>query len=405
MSVTSNDFDEQEQEAIKNFRKYLMIPSVHPNINYDKCVEFLQEQADDIGLPCDMYTAVQGKPIVIITWLGTRPELPAVMLNSHMDVVPVYEDKWTHKPFDADMDDEGNIYARGSQDMKNVGIQYLEAIKRLKGLSVKLKRTIHVTFVPDEEIGGEDGMGKFVESDYFKKLNIGVAFDESMASSNDDFITFFGERSTWVFHIHCTGIVGHASNLVDNTAAQKLQFVINKLLNFRESERGKLKTDKNLIISDVTSINLTQIKGGIQANVIPPEFIATFDCRVPVTVDHNEWANTIEQWCKEAGEGVWVEYELKQPRVPVTLLNHSNPYWGALKTAAEELGIKLRTIICPGSTDAKYIRRVGLPAFGFSPMNNTPLLLHGHDEYLNVNVFLRGITIYCKIIETVGNIE
>ncbi|KAI4470851.1 aminoacylase-1 [Holotrichia oblita] len=363
MSVTSNDFDEQEQEAIKNFRKYLMIPSVHPNINYDKCVEFLQEQADDIGLPCDMYTAVQGKPIVIITWLGTRPELPAVMLNSHMDVVPVYEDKWTHKPFDADMDDEGNIYARGSQDMKNVGIQYLEAIKRLKGLSVKLKRTIHVTFVPDEEIGGEDGMGKFVESDYFKKLNIGVAFDES--------------------------IVGHASNLVDNTAAQKLQFVINKLLNFRESERHKFDSNK----------------GGIQANVIPPEFIATFDCRVPVTVDHNEWANTIEQWCKEAGEGVWVEYELKQPRVPVTLLNHSNPYWGALKTAAEELGIKLRTIICPGSTDAKYIRRVGLPAFGFSPMNNTPLLLHGHDEYLNVNVFLRGITIYCKIIETVGNIE
>ncbi|KAI4470844.1 aminoacylase-1 [Holotrichia oblita] len=349
MSVTSNDFDEQEQEAIKNFRKYLMIPSVHPNINYDKCVEFLQEQADDIGLPCDMYTAVQGKPIVIITWLGTRPELPAVMLNSHMDVVPVYEDKWTHKPFDADMDDEGNIYARGSQDMKNVGIQYLEAIKRLKGLSVKLKRTIHVTFVPDEEIGGEDGMGKFVESDYFKKLNIGVAFDESMASSNDDFITF--------------------------------------------------------LESVVLGINLTQIKGGIQANVIPPEFIATFDCRVPVTVDHNEWANTIEQWCKEAGEGVWVEYELKQPRVPVTLLNHSNPYWGALKTAAEELGIKLRTIICPGSTDAKYIRRVGLPAFGFSPMNNTPLLLHGHDEYLNVNVFLRGITIYCKIIETVGNIE
>lgn len=30
------------------------------------------------------------KPIVIITWKGTNPELPSLMLNSHMDVVPVF---------------------------------------------------------------------------------------------------------------------------------------------------------------------------------------------------------------------------------------------------------------------------------------------------------------------------
>lgn len=31
-----------------------------------------------------------GKPIVVITWLGQKPELPSILLNSHMDVVPVY---------------------------------------------------------------------------------------------------------------------------------------------------------------------------------------------------------------------------------------------------------------------------------------------------------------------------
>lgn len=88
------------------------------------------------------------KPIVVMTWEGTQPALPSILLNSHMDVVPVFEDKWTHKPFSAHIDEHNNIYARGTQDMKCVGIQYLEAIRRLKEKGVALKRTIHISFAP-----------------------------------------------------------------------------------------------------------------------------------------------------------------------------------------------------------------------------------------------------------------
>lgn len=28
---------------------------------------------------------------MVITWLGTEPEKPSILLNSHMDVVPVFE--------------------------------------------------------------------------------------------------------------------------------------------------------------------------------------------------------------------------------------------------------------------------------------------------------------------------
>lgn len=59
----------------------------------------------------------------------------------------VLQDKWTHKPFAADIEN-GKIYARGTQDMKCVGIQYLEAIRYLKEEGVRLKRTIHISFVP-----------------------------------------------------------------------------------------------------------------------------------------------------------------------------------------------------------------------------------------------------------------
>jgi len=57
---------------------------------------------------------------------------------------------WSHSPFAAEKDANGNIYARGSQDMKCVGIQYLEAIRRLKNNGVRLKRTLLISFVPGE---------------------------------------------------------------------------------------------------------------------------------------------------------------------------------------------------------------------------------------------------------------
>lgn len=120
------------------------------------CVGFLKKQAYLLNLPVAVHYPVnEKKPIVVITWEGSQPELPSIILNSHMDVVPVYEEFWTHPPFGAEMDANGDIFARGSQDMKSVGMQYLAAIRALRRTGVsKLKRTIYIVYVPDEEVGG-----------------------------------------------------------------------------------------------------------------------------------------------------------------------------------------------------------------------------------------------------------
>jgi hypothetical protein len=44
------------------------------------------------------------------------------------------------------------------------------------------RRTIHFSCVPDEEIGGIDGMAKFLDTDVFKALNVGLALDEGIAN-------------------------------------------------------------------------------------------------------------------------------------------------------------------------------------------------------------------------------
>lgn len=119
------------------------------HIYVELCVDFLKRQANDLALPMHTYyPANPKKPVVILTWIGIEPELPSIILNSHMDVVPVFEEHWTHPPFAAEIDADGKIYARGTQDMKCCGTMYLGAIRHLKRNGISLRRTIHVLFVP-----------------------------------------------------------------------------------------------------------------------------------------------------------------------------------------------------------------------------------------------------------------
>lgn len=164
----------EANEEIQRFREYLRIPTVQPNVNYgakrsissfienpfkfffcipktDECIQYLRRQAESIGLPITLYYPYdETKPVAVLSWIGQEPDLPSILLNSHMDVVPVFEEYWKHPPFGAEMDETGKIFARGAQDMKSVGIQYLGAINQLKRNGIQLKRTIHVVFVPGE---------------------------------------------------------------------------------------------------------------------------------------------------------------------------------------------------------------------------------------------------------------
>lgn len=128
-----------------------------------------------------------------MTLKGQDDSLKSILLSSHYDVVPVSQEFWESDPFGAEMRPNGDIVARGSQDMKCVGMAYLEAIRKLKG---SLKRTVHLVFTPDEEIGSANGAAMFVQSEKFKELNVGICFDEGIPSPTNMFYVFSSERST-----------------------------------------------------------------------------------------------------------------------------------------------------------------------------------------------------------------
>lgn len=138
--------------------------------------------------------------------------------------------------------------------------------------------------------------------------------------------------------------------------------------------------------------------------MVPPELTLTVDFRVAVDVDHEAFEQQLFEWMSEAGGGISVRYIQKNPPVPPTKLDDSNPYWVAANAAFTKLGAQIKKVVFPGGTDSRYCRGVGIPVVGFSPMNNTPVLLHANDEFLNKSVFLRGIQIYEEIIPAVANL-
>ncbi|XP_045769333.1 aminoacylase-1-like [Maniola jurtina] len=395
--------DYANDPAVSNLRDYLRIRSVHPNINYDECIAYLRRQASELGLPVQVYEVVPKKPVLVITWEGLEPSLPSILLNSHMDVVPVFEKSWIYPPFEARIVD-GVIYARGVQDMKTTGVQYIEAVKRLKNKGIRLKRTLHLSFVPDEEVGGGNGMGEFVKSEHYRSMNVGFALDEGLASPDDSFVVYNAERSIWHVKVICPGKSGHGSLLLPDNSGEKIRYIIDKFMDLRKESKTKLENDPELTTADVTSVNLTMLNGGIQSNVIPEKLSVTFDLRLALSVNVVEFENMMKQWCSEAGDGVTYEFLQKADHVAPTRVDDSNPYWVAFKAAVDKLKVPLKVRTFPAGTDSRYIRELGVSALGFFPYRHTRPALHEHNESLRASVFLDGITVYEDIIPALANV-
>lgn len=87
----------------------------------------------------------------------------------------------------------------------------------------------------------------------------------------------------------------------------------------------------------------------------------------------------------------------------MTDTSDKNVWWNSFCRSMENRGLKLRKEVFTGLTDARFVREKGIPALNFSPMINTPVLLHDHNEFLNEKVFLEGVSIYVSLIKELAN--
>src|ERR1700722_11639124 len=82
----------------------------------------------DDGLP------LGERPVVVAKWSGTNPTAPSLILNGHIDVVPVGDERaWHDGPWSGAIHD-GRLWGRGSCDMKGglaAGIMAIAILQRM----------------------------------------------------------------------------------------------------------------------------------------------------------------------------------------------------------------------------------------------------------------------------------
>ncbi|KAH0714695.1 hypothetical protein KY284_007600 [Solanum tuberosum] len=421
LSFSESLHENKESETpISRFQQYLRINTAHPNPNYTAAINYLTNFANSIpNLHSKVIHLTPTSPLLLLTWSGSNPSLPSILFNSHLDSVPAEPDKWTHPPFSAHKTSDGRIFARGAQDDKCIGMQYLEAIKAIQTSDSKFVplRNVHILYVPEEEVGGFDGMGKFVELKEFEELNLGFMMDEGQASPNDEFRVFYADRTPWHTAIKAVGTPGHGSKLYDNTAMENLMKSMEVITKFRESMFDMVKAGL-AANSEVISVNPVFLNAGTPSptgfmmNMQPSEAEAGFDIRMPPTADPKLMRKIIEEQWAPAWRNMTYKITEKgflrdiMGRPLMTLASDSNPWWSVFNEAVTRAGGKLsKPEILASTTDARFMRRLGIPTFGFSPMKNTPILLHDHNENLKDTVYLEGIKVYECIIKSLSSFE
>lgn len=120
------------------------------------------------------------------------------------------------------------------------------------------------------------------------------ALDEGGTSRGDGVLpASYFEKTIWDFELTFHGQSGHGSALFNSTAGEKLNYVVGKMTEYRNNEKRKLNVLKHPR-ENVTTINLTMVRGGVQSNVIPAEMSATFDIRLSINTELAELEQQVQ---------------------------------------------------------------------------------------------------------------
>ena len=184
---------------------------------------------------------------------------PEMVWNAHIDTVPVEdEENWRCGPFSGDVID-GYIYGRGAGDDKgSVCAQVMEAIA-LKRAGVKLKGTLIVNPVGDEEACSMRGTEWLRDAGYYDPdiLVVGEQTDNQIAIAERAFHFY-----TIIFHGKaCHGAMPWNGNNAIEKAARFINLVDTELKPALEK-----RTHPYLPHS---TVNIGQINGGIKVNICP----------------------------------------------------------------------------------------------------------------------------------------
>lgn len=458
-AIDGATWERVHQELVESLRGLIRIPSINPPPPDTPDGELrvarrIEDELGAAGVAAEVVEPFPGRGSVGARLRGDGTGGDPLLLLGHLDVVPASWDLWTHDPFAADVAD-GYIWGRGAVDMKNLVAMEIAVMRRLAAEARAagrdpasdpvpgLTRDVLFAATADEEAGGLHGIGWLVDErpEWFQAAG---AINESGAVA-----TAFGGRRFYpigvaekgyaVYRVTVHGTWGHGSMPRDDNAAVRASQIVTRLnvqgpprltpmmTRFFGGLADNLTGDQarlvraladddprlaetaldglcdpmarrviRALLRDTVSPNV--IHAGVKYNVIPGEATIEIDCRVlPGTSEEEMEAAVVARIGPDLA--AHCEVELVIFGEPVDAPADSALYEVLAVTVRDHDpgGVPLPFMV-PFATDAKHLARLGVPAYGFSPLMLDPEehfldRFHGVDERVGLDALRWGLPV------------
>jgi acetylornithine deacetylase/succinyl-diaminopimelate desuccinylase-like protein len=433
------DYDKLTQEATDLLSRYIKINTTNPPGNELAAANMLKEVFLANGIAATVWQSRPGRGIVGARLRGKGRHTKALILLSHIDVVPADPKGWDVPPFSGQVKN-GVIWGRGALDDKGPGVIELMAMLAIKRAGILLDRDVLFLATADEEEGGKNGAGWIVEHEADVFNDAGYVLNEGGAivarpNGKKMYAVSITEKTPLWLKLTAQGPPGHAAVPPAETAVTRLIHALGRVVAYRspiriidqvrDYFRAIAKIDggppellnlrtalrrpdfvkdflavprQNAMVRD--TFTPTVLSASMKTNVIPAAAYAEIDGRLLPGDDPQQAVSTINKVIGD--DGVKVEVTLNFPSA-------SSPRKSQMMTALEDLAKSDQAEVVPtmidGFTDSHYFRQKGLSAYGFIPIELTPadqLTVHGLNEKITVKQLGAGIRRMVALLELMG---
>ena len=388
-------FDEQ----VRFLQALVRVPTDTPPGNNAPHAQRTAELLAAFGFSAEQYPVPQADVKAaglesLINLVVRRPygKGPTIMLNAHGDVVPP-GDGWTHDPYGGEIVG-GKLYGRAAAVSKCDFSTYTFATRALESLNAPLKGAVELLFTYDEEFGGDLGPRLLLENGTIKPdLLIAAGFSYQVIT---------GHNGCLQLEVKVHGKMAHAA--IPDTGIDALQgatAILTAL--YRQNTLYKSITSKVAGIKH-PYINVGQIVGGTNTNVVPGEALLKVDRRmIPEEVPADVEAD-IRRVIADAAQsvpGIRVEIRRLLMAHPLKPLPGNKPLVKALQRHGELIfGEPIPESGSPLYTDVRLFCERGIPAviYGAGPRTVLESNAKRADEHIVLEDLRRATKVVARAL-------
>ena len=317
---------------------------------------------------------------------------PVVALNAHGDVVPPGEG-WTFPPYGGEVVD-GKLYGRAAAVSKSDFSTFTFAVRALEASGAALRGGVDLLFTYDEEFGGELGPGWLLAHGLTRPdLEIAAGFSYEVVTAHNGCLQV---------EVAVHGKMGHAA--VPETAVDALQ-AATRILNALYDENARLRQTTSAVKGIRHGyINVGQIQGGTNTNVVPGKVVLKIDRRMIPEEDPGAVEATLRGLIENAvatRPGITVDIRRLLLARAMQPLPGNRPLVEALTRHATALfGTPVEASGTPLYTDARLFSERGIPAviYGAGPRTVLESNAKRADEHLVLEDLRRATQVVARTL-------